>query len=124
VHLFLWTLQAALALLLLSGGAYKIATRADLAKQFASLPGGAWAAFGALEVVAGLMLIVPAATGWMPSLTAWAAVVIAAESLLLALVYGRVSTALGASNPFTFAAAMGLVAAFVAYGRFVLSPLA
>lgn len=124
MHLFLWILQGALALLLLSGGAYKVATRVDLAKQFPALPAVAWAVLGAVEVVAGLLLIVPAATGWMPALTAWAAVAIAAESLLLVLVYGRVSTALGASNPFTFAAAMGLVAAFVAYGRLVLSPLA
>lgn len=123
MNVFLWVLQGALALLLLSGGAYKVATRADLAKQFASLSGGAWGALGAFEIVAGVLLIVPAATGWWPVLTPWAAVAIVLESVALVAVYGRVSLAFGASNPLVFAVGMGLVAAVVAVGRFVWSPL-
>lgn len=42
---------------------------------------------------------------------------------VLALVYSRTSRALSVSNPLVFAVAMGLVAAFVAYGRYDLSPI-
>ena len=123
MSVFLWVLQGVLALLLVSGGAYKIATRAGLAKQFAVLSSGAWGALGAVEIVAGVLLIVPAATGWWPVLTPWAAVAIVLESLALVGVYGRVSLAFTAANPLVFAAGMGLVAALIAVGRFVWSPL-
>ncbi len=52
---------------------------------------GAWGALGAFEIVAGVLLIVPAATGWWPVLMPWAAVAIVLESVALVAVYGRVS---------------------------------
>lgn len=124
MNVFLWILQGVLALLLLSGGAYKVFTRDELAKQFAALSRGAWGALGVLEVVGGVLLIVPAALSWLPLLTPVAATVIAVESLVLAVVYARASRAVSASNPLVYAVVMGLVAALVAYGRFVLVPLA
>ncbi len=123
MNVLLWILQSVLALLLLSGGAYKVSSGAQLAKDVRALSRGAWAAFGAFEIVAGILLIVPAALGWLPSLTALAAVAVAVESLVLSLIYARASRTLSASNPLLWSAMMGLVAAFVAYGRYVLSPL-
>lgn len=124
MHVFLWVLQAFLALFLLSGGPYKIASRDALAKQYAPLASGAWAALGVFEIVAGLLLILPAATGWMAFLTPLAAVVITLEALVLVGVFGRVSRTFSASNPLMFAGGMMLAAAVIAYGRLVLSPLA
>jgi hypothetical protein len=124
MNVLLWILQGGLALLLLAGGAYKLLAGADVAKQVPSVPRAAWGVFGAIEVVAGILLIVPAAFGWMPELTPLAAVVVAVESLVLSVAYARTSVAMRASNPLVYAATIGIVAAFVAYGRYVISPLA
>lgn len=123
MNVLLWILQGALALLLVSGGGYKVASRDELAKGVGALPSGGWAALGVLEVVAGLLLIVPAAWTGLPGLAPLAAVVVAVESAFLSAVYARKSTAPSASNPLVWSAAMALVAAFVAYGRYVLQPL-
>lgn len=123
MNVLLWILQGGLALLLFAGGAYKLFTREELARQFGVLSLGAWGAFGVVEMVGAILLIVPAAANWAPTLTPLAAAVIAVESSVLAVVYSRTSRALSVSNPLVFAVAMGLVAAFVAYGRYVVSPI-
>ena len=123
MNVLLWILQGGLALLLLTGGAYKLFASKELVKDVGVLPSGAWGAFGVVEIVAALLLIVPAATGWQPGLTALAAVVVAVESLVLSAVYASKSRALSASNPLLWSAALVLVAAFVAYGRTAISPL-
>jgi VIT1/CCC1 family predicted Fe2+/Mn2+ transporter len=71
-----------------------------------------------------VLLIVPAATDWMPGLTLLAAAVLALETLAIAGLYARYSLKLAATNPMVWAVAMGLLAAFVAYGRYALTPLA
>jgi hypothetical protein len=123
MNVLLWILQAGLAFLLLTGGAYKLYAGKELAKAVGVLPAGAWGAFGAVEIVAALLLIVPAATGWQPGLTAPTAAFVAVESLVLSAIYASKSRALTASNPLLWSAALALVAAFVAYGRTALSPL-
>jgi hypothetical protein len=69
-----------------------------------------------------LLLIVPAAATSLPVLTPLAAGALALETLALAAVYARYSLKLAATNPLVYAVPMGLMAAFVAYGRYVLSP--
>ena len=69
------------------------------------------------------MLVVPAATKWMPVLTPFAAGALALESLVLALWFARHSLALRATNPLVYVVVGGVIAAFVAYGRYMLSPL-
>jgi hypothetical protein len=76
------------------------------------------------EMVCAVMLIVPAATKWMPVLTPLAAAALALESLALAGLFGRYSLKMTAAHPLVWVVGMGLVAAFVAYGRYSLSPLA
>jgi hypothetical protein len=68
-------------------------------------------------------LIVPAALNWMPVLTLVAAAVLALEGLALTAMFARHSLRLTAQNPMTWNVVMGLLAAFVAYGRYALSPL-
>jgi outer membrane murein-binding lipoprotein Lpp len=48
---------------------------------------------------------------------------LALETLVLAALYARYSLKLAATNPMVWAAVMGLLVAFVAYGRYALSPL-
>jgi hypothetical protein len=51
-------------------------------------------------------------------------VALALETLVLAGLYARHSVKLTAANPMVWAAVMGLLVAFVAYGRYALRPLA
>ena len=124
MNALLWTLQIALAFLYLSGGAYKLSKPDALSKQVRGvLSSTAWRALGAIELLGGLLLVVPAALGRMPMLTAHAAALLAVETFFLVAIYARQSHKLVVANPLVWAAAMGVIAAFVAYGRYVLSPL-
>jgi hypothetical protein len=124
MNVFLWILQAALALFCLAGGQYKIFHFDELAKvpSAAALPRGGWGAIGVFEMLCAILLIVPAAAKWMPVLTPLAAAALVLESLVLAVLFARYSLALTATNPLLYVVVMGLVAAFVAYGRFTLRP--
>jgi hypothetical protein len=118
VNTFLWVLQALLALLLVAGGGYKAMSAADLATQFPALSLAMWRFLGVLELVGGLLLVVPGAMKWMPALTPIAAAVLCVEALAISLVYARVSTRISAENPLVWSVAMVMMLAFVAYGRF------
>jgi len=122
MNVLLWVVQLALALLCLTGGAYKIFMFDELANMPAAgtLPRGAWSALGAFEMVCGVLLVVPAAANWMPVLTPLAAGALALEGLALAALYARYSLELTATNPLVWVVAMGLMAAMVAYGRYSL----
>ena len=118
MNVLLWILQVALALLYLAGGSYKVFKFDELATQMRALPRGGWRALGVLEMVCAILLVVPAAARWMPMLTPLAAAALALETLALAGLYARYSLKLAATNPMVWAVVMGLVAAFVAYGRY------
>ena len=124
MNIFLWILQGILALLFLTGGGYKLSNADEVAEQAGSFSGGAWRAIGVIEVVGAILLIVPAALNWMPGLTPLAAALLAVESLVLSIVYGRKSLAPTASNPLMYSAVMGILAACIAYGRYFISPFA
>jgi hypothetical protein len=114
MNIVLWVFQIVLALLCLAGGAYKLFAFEELARMpaTAALSRGAWGAIGVFEMVCGVLLIVPAAMKWMPTLTPLAA----------AALYAQHSPQLAATNPLVWVAAMALMAAFVAYGRHTLKP--
>jgi uncharacterized membrane protein YphA (DoxX/SURF4 family) len=126
MNVLLWVCQAVLALFAFSGGAYKLFNFEELAKvpATAALPHAAWSALGVFEIVCAVLLIVPAATRWMPILTPLAAAALVVESLVLATLNAQYSLSLTPTNPLVWVVGMGLVAAFVAYGRFVIRPLA
>ncbi len=120
----LWVVQSALALFSFAGGAYKLFMFEELANMpaMAVLSRGGWGALGALEMVCGVLLVVPAATRWMPVSTPVAAAALALESFALAGLYARHSLTLTAANPLVWVVMMGLMAAFVAYARSPLEP--
>jgi hypothetical protein len=124
MNILLWVLQGMLALVYFAGGSYKTFKFAELAGQLPGLPLGAWRALGVIEMLGAVLLIIPAATKWMPNLTPIAAAVLAVETLGLAALYGRYSLKMTAQNPLIWAVVMGLLVAFVAYGRFGLRPVA
>lgn len=123
MNVVLWILQAVLALLYLSGGAFKTFSFDEVASQMTAISRGGWGAIGVLEMVGAVLLIVPAATQWMPMLTPLAATVLAVETLSLAALFAQYSLKLVVTNPLTWNLVMGVLVAFVAYGRYVLRPL-
>ena len=122
MNALLWVLQIALALLYLSGGAYKAFSFDQVAAQLTALSHGAWRAIGIFEMLGGVLLIVPGALKWKPGLTPIAAAVLALETFALAALYAQYSLQFAATNPLVWALVMGLLAAFVAYGRYALRP--
>jgi hypothetical protein len=125
MHVLLWVLQIVLALQAFAGGAYKVFQfdKLENAPTTKALPRAAWNAIGVLEMVCGVLLVVPAATGWMPMLTPLGAVVLAVESFALAALYARHSLKIAATNPLVYVVFSGVLAAFVAYGRYALAPV-
>ena len=119
----LWILQAVLALLNLAGGGYKIFSGGDIAGRY-GVPRAGWAALGVIEVLGGLLVVIPAALNWMPELTPLAAAVLAIEALGLTVLYARKSLKMVAANPLPYALVMAVLAIVVAYGRYALVPAA
>ena len=124
VNVLLWVIQVALALLYFSGGAYKLFMFDELANQLIALPRVGWGALGVFEMVCAVLLVIPVAAKWMPIQTPLAAGALALETLALAALYARYSLELAATNPLVWAIAMGLLSAFVAYGRYAHRPKA
>jgi hypothetical protein len=126
MNALLWILQIVLALQALAGGGFKLFRFADMAEMpsVKALPRAAWTALGVLEMVCGVLLIVPAATGWMPILTPLSAAVLALESFALAALYALYSRKWNAANPLVYVLFSGVVGAFVAYGRYAMVPAA
>jgi len=126
MNVVLWVVQLALAFLSFAGGAYKIFMFEELAKMPAigALPRGGWASLGVVEMLCGVLLVVPAALKWMPALTPLAAAALTLEGLALAALYARYSLELTATNPLVWVVAMGVMAAMVAYGRYALTSAA
>ena len=87
--------------------------------SFGAMPRGAWMALGILELLCTVGLIVPAAFHWRPALTIAAAAVLAIESLVFIGVHVKYREI----TPIVMSAVLGLVMAFVAYGRLVLNPI-
>lgn len=122
MNILLWILQVVAALLYGSSGVMKVFLFDQVSGDvpaFGALPREAWTALGILELVCAVGLVVPAALRWRPRLTALAAVLLAIESLVFIWVHVQYRE----TAPILFGAALGLLMAFVAYGRLVLRPV-
>ena len=123
MNFLLWVLQIFAALLYGASGVMKVFMFDKISegvKSFGALPRGAWTALGVLELVCVVGLIVPAAFHWRPSLTVLAAAILAIESLVFVWVhvqYREVPTII-------MCVVLGLLMAFLAYGRMFLKPFA
>jgi len=121
MNILLWVLQVLAALLYASSGVMKVFMFDKISKDvqsFGALPREAWMALGILELVCTVGLIVPAAFHWQPALTVVAATVLAIESLIFIGVHLKYHEI----TPIIMSAVLGLLMAFIAYGRMVLSP--
>jgi hypothetical protein len=122
VNTFLWVLQIAGALVYGASGVMKLfmfdKVSADV-PSFGALPKQTWNALGVIELLCVIGLVAPAALHWHPRLTVAAASVLALESLVFIWVHVKYREI----PPIIFSLALGLLMAFVAYGRQVLSPI-
>ena len=122
MNILLWVLQVLAALLYGSSGVMKVFMFDKVSHDvpsFGALPRGAWMILGILELVCTVGLIVPAAFHWMPSLTILAVAVLAVESLVFVGVHVKYREV----TPMILSGVLGLLMAFVAYGRIFLNPI-
>jgi hypothetical protein len=122
MNILLWVLQVLAALLYGASGIMKVFMFDKISAEvpsFGALPREAWMVLGLLELVCMGGLIVPAALHWRPVLTVVAATVLAIESLVFVWVHVKY----GETPSIVVSAVLGLLMAFVAYGRMVLKPI-
>ena len=122
MNILLWVLQGVAALLYSSSGVMKVFMFDKVSQDvqsFGALPREAWMTLGILELVCVVGLIVPAALHWQPSLTILAAAVLAVESLVFVGVHVRYREI----TPMFLSGVLGLLMAFIAYDRMVLTPI-
>jgi uncharacterized membrane protein YphA (DoxX/SURF4 family) len=122
MNILLWVLQVLTALLYAASGVMKVFRFDKISAEvpsFGALPREAWMALGILELVCTVGLIVPAAFHWQPALSVVAAAVLAIESLMFIWVHAKY----GEITPIIMSGVLGLLMAFIAYGRMVLKPI-
>ena len=122
MNVLLWVLQVLAAILYCSSGVMKAFTFDKVSKDvpsFGALPRQAWMALGILELVCTVGLIIPAAFHWHPALTVAAATVLASESLVFIGVHIKYRE----TTTIIMSGALGLLMAFIAYGRAFLKPI-
>jgi hypothetical protein len=122
MNILLWVLQVLAALMYGASGVMKVFMFDKISGEvpsFGALPRDAWMALGILELVCAAGLIVPAAFHWQPALTVAAATVLAIESLVFVWVHAKY----GEIASIVLSGVLGLLMAFVAYGRMVLNPI-
>ena len=122
MNILLWVLQGLAALLYGASGVMKIFLFDKVSEgvpSFGALPRKAWAALGILELICTVGLIVPAACHWHPALTVAAATVLAIESLVFVGVHVKYRE----PGTIVMCVVLGLLMAFVAYGRMALKPI-
>ena len=119
MNVALWIVQALLAALFLFAGSMKfIMPIEEMTKQMPSMPGWFLRFIGVVEILGGLGLILPGLLRIKPGLTPLAAaglVIIMIGATVIGFMIGPAS---GALIPLI----VGVLAAFVAYGRWRLAP--
>ena len=122
MDVLLWVLQALAALAYGASGTMKVflfdKVSADV-KSFGALPRQTWMVLGILELVCTVGLIVPAVLHLPPDVIVVASTVLAAESLVFIGVHVKYREI----TPIIMSGVLGLLMAFIAYGRTVLAPI-
>ena len=122
MNILLWVFQVLAALLYGASGVMKAFMFDKVSHDvpsFGALPKRAWMALGIMELVCVVGLIVPGALHGQPALTVVAATVLAVESLVFIWVHAKYREI----PTIIMCTVLGLVMAFIAYGRMALSPI-
>ncbi len=122
MNVLLWVLQVLAALVYGASGTMKVfmfdKVSGDV-PSFGALPRQALMVLGILELFCTVGLIVPAAFHWQPVLTVVASTILAVESLVFIGVHVKYRE----TTPTIMSGVLGLLMAFIAYGRMVLTPI-
>jgi hypothetical protein len=116
MNILLWVLQILAALLYGASGVMKAFMFDKVSHDvpsFGALPRKAWMTLGIMEIVCSVGLILPAALHWQPALTVVAATILTIESLVFIGVHAKYREI----APIILCSILGLVMAFIAYGR-------
>ena len=122
MNILLWVLQVLAALLYGASGVMKVFMFDKVSEgvpSFSASPRKAWMTLGILELVCTVGLIVPGAFHWKPALTVVAATLLAIESLVFVWVHVQYREI----PPIILSGVLGLLMAFIAYGRMVVRPI-
>lgn len=114
----LWGTQGVLALVFLLAGGLKLVVPPEVLATMSPLPVLFLKGIGLAEVLGAIGLILPALTRVRPGLTPLAGACLAVEMIGAALT----TLAMGGGATALMPVAVGLLAAFVAYGRYRLAP--
>lgn len=122
MNVLLWVLQIIAAFLYAASGVMKVfmldKISADV-PSFGALSRQTWMGLGILELICTVGLIVPAAVGWHPKLTVLAAAVLAMETVVFVGVHVQYRE----FGSIVMVCVLGLLMAFIAFGRLVLAPI-
>ena len=118
MHIALWIVQVLLALLFLFAGGMKLIMPLDQLTGPVPLPGWFTRFIGEVEVLGGLGLILPSLLRIEPWLTPLAAI-----GLVIIMIGAIAITLDSMAGAAVLSLVVGLLAAFVAYGRWRLAPI-
>jgi hypothetical protein len=116
--LWLWTIQVLLAVVFLFTGGSKMAMSREVLAAQSHLPGSFMKFIGVCEILGALGLVLPGLLHVRPRLTP-----LAAACLTIIMIGATVSTALLMPVALPLPVIIGLLTAYVAYGRWRLAPL-
>lgn len=121
MNITLWILQGLLALHTIMGAIWKFSNPAEKTiPSLKAIPNPVWISFSIIEIVLSICLILPAFDHSLGIFVPIAAALIAMEMLLFCVVHlfsGETD-----NSPIIYWSAVAVLCAFIAYGRFVLSP--
>ena len=120
MNIALWILQILLAAHTTMGAIWKFSNPPQTVPSLSAIPSGAWLAMSIIEIACAVALILPAAYKPLGVLAPVAALIIAAEMLVMCAVhFSSGDSSLG--QPIYWIV-VAVFCAFIAYGRFVLKP--
>ncbi len=122
MNMLLWVLQVLTAFLFAASGVMKVFMFDQISgdvPSFGALPRQVWMVLGIMELCCVVGLIAPAAFRWYPILTVIAAAVLAMENLVFVWVHVQYNEV----GAIVMVCVLGLLMAFIAYGRLALSPI-
>ena len=122
MNVLLWVLQILAAILYVSSGVMKVFLFDKVSKDvpsFGALPRPVWTSLGFLELLGSIALILPGFLHSYTSLTIVAGILLCVESLVFIWVHMKYTE----KTPIIMSAVLGIIMAFIAYGRFALAPL-
>src|SRR5262245_18949610 len=121
MNILLWVLQILLALHTAMGAVWKLSNSEQTVPSLRAIPHRVWQALTVFELLCSMCLILPAFSDSLAILAPIAATCIAVEMLLLCALHIRSGEA--KHGEMIYWLVVVAICAFIAYGRFVLTPI-